>query len=586
MKRCILVCVCMAMSGAVVSGCVVNKSEVAHSDAIRETPGVLEDGAGAADASEAADDSGGPLVCPNYYRIEDMAALSEDERELLDSPDGIVCSDGEAYCYAYGQMPVKLPENGSGYECMPVSGFASGVSFVEMEHYDSTAYPYCDGDNSKRRLYPRGAGVMRSGGSRRAWVCVDEELCECGEKPCKKGAICENEVCHAASQDDQALCERTESGDYRSYQSELSDEDAQDGDKRKCGSAWLDASDNRVCLHLPVGDVPKYQICSTDKKASKKKVKKADSEDEEEGMGLSWLPAMNLRAKIVYLDAERQGCTCGKEKCSGDTACWEGRCVDIADMQPLPSKDYQWAFGRPRCNKGKCACGSESCRKGEWCISGRCFDSPDVLKVEDRYIRYGQYEYKNYLNKYYYDYDKDEPLPRDHYKYLTEIEWVDILTHSASARCEDDDMPENLDDYICVIDNVDNGCGEGMVDTYAFRGWHCMKDEGCACGAGRCGKHGRCYHGQCLYDDIYLAMACAHDYLLWGHGDEVKADAEGNCRCGQSVMPPNVAGYVCESDSGMICGLRKGCACGDAVCAKGDYCLEPGKCVADLAEAQ
>ena len=112
-------------------------------------------------------------------------------------------------------------------------------------------------------------------------------------------------------------------------------------------------------------------------------------------------------------------------------------------------------------------------------------------------------------------------------------------------------MLENVEDYICVIDKVDNACAEGATDTYAFRGYHCMKDDGCACGDTKCDKFARCYEGQCLYDEIYTAMACAADYDLWGFGEgKVAVDERGWCVCGASHTPPNMPGFDCEPYAG------------------------------------
>ena len=564
--------------------------------------------------------------CPEYYRLGNPEEVASKDDHWLASPDGIVCSDGRPYCFAKGQEPVLIPEYSEDWECQDIEIDNPEDSGERVEE----AYPFCGRAEEKRRIK-----AIRHKERMRAWICVSE-MCFCGDEPCAEGNRCHDGVCSRCRD---GVCDpETEGLTYEAMyiQDGALDEDAEDSqgeegaessqekpanacdnmetshdtyypefkgdpaDDRSsyvdyvrtypCGDAWLKSYSNRYCLAHPAGDMVMHSICPAlpgQKAVGAIDDVHIDAENQVISMDMDDDALETMRRKpLKFAQPDRDTCACGEEWCASDTACWKKHCVDIATLEGLPSKDYHWNQGRPYCAAASCTCGENKCPQGEWCIEGRCFDTPDVMKIEDKYIKYGLYV-NTIIEHYYVDEEKYEALPRDHFAPLDEIAWLDIVVNQSSAQCEESAMLENVEDYICVIDKVDNACAEGATDTYAFRGYHCMKDDGCACGDTKCDKFARCYEGQCLYDEIYTAMACATDYDLWGFGEgKVAVDERGWCVCGASHTPPNMPGFDCEPYAGMECRRHGGCDCGGETCAYGDYCAKPGKCVDSLWDLQ
>ena len=375
------------------------------------------------------------------------------------------------------------------------------------------------------------------------------------------------------------------------------DKPAPDGDDEyfwNCASWCGSGRDRKAFL-----EIPREQRIATARVAIREKMEKQEKYRELQRAVLAGkaTPGMpyTQKARKPRWDARLQNCFCEDELCAPGTGCLDGHCVDLATLTTLP-EGFVWWGGRPYCDGETCLCGAEACHRGEWCIVDKCFDSPEVMKIDvdipgvvtvrDKYMRYGKYEYTGHDSSF-FDGQRDEPLPRDEYLPIDPIVWMDIRLHRYAAMCTEPDMLENLSDYLCIAVEVDNGCYEAPQDAYSYRGYHCIREEGCACGDTTCPKHGRCYHGACIFDEVYIAMACSADFNQWGHGEGIWADANGWCHCGASVVPPYMSGYVCEAPeyhypiiefTGMRCGLHAGCACGDATCARDEYCLRPGTC--------
>ena len=550
------------------------------------------------------------LICPNYYRIKHPRDVVD--KDELDSPDGVICSDGQAYCYAHGQKPILVPTDWQNWECIDVTedNFWADADLVENE------YPFCGRDGHKLRLK-----ANRNMGRQRAWVCKYES-CMCGGKPCPEGGRCNDGICvindfnssvankdtsepsndahnngaYDESENSSGICDYIETS-HDTYYPEYKGDPANDKSSYidhvltyPCGDTWLTSYSNRYCLAHPAGNMVMHEICpSSPNSKAVGSIEDVHIDDENQMISIELdddaLDTMRHKG-LKFAMPDRDTCACGNEWCASDTACWKDHCVDIATLQGLPSNDYRWNYGRPICAASSCACGPDTCHTGEWCIEGKCFDTPDVIKLDNKYIKYGLYV-NTITEKYYYDENKLEPLPRNKFTAFDDIIWLDIVVNKFSAQCEETSAPDNIDDYICVIDKVDNACGEGATDTYAFRGYHCMKDDGCVCGNTKCSKFAQCHDGQCRYDEIYLAMACAADYNLWGfHEGDINVDNQGWCLCGISHTPPNMLGFTCDPDAGMECGLNDGCECGDVICKKYHYCIEPGKCVENLWDMQ
>lgn len=566
------------------------------------------------------------VVCPKYY----TSSYDTDtyERWQSDITNGVRCSDGKIYCFGDNQKPQLIPKKPDGYECQHINGLGDEDRFkyepdelslkrMSQDSGSRVRYPFCDNGSTVR-----GVVLLSFSQSQYVWVCNDDE-CICGGKPCKYGNQCYNEQCIESKynwhlnenggiddydtdeEETDDICSRSNEGwndEYVYYHSKTkesddSDDSDEDSDQYKCGKQWIKKHSNMTCIPHPKGDIIKYDFCLdlTDQEWKKYKELKAKAdEDEDDSDNKQFMELLNpsrivdtphgLGGKLVPWNLQFEKCLCGKETCAEDTACYKNKCVDLANLKPLP-KGFTWKLGRPYCDKDKCKCGKEQCHSGQWCIEDRCFDSRDVMKIDNKYIQYGFYEYSGPMEiDHYFDKETQQALPRDHFVNMNNLPWLDIVIHRDTALCDDPDLPKDLNDYQCIVVHSDNGCGEGIVDEYAFYGWHCMKDEGCDCGNNRCAKNARCYHGQCLYDSVYLAMSCGADIRSWGL--YAKADEQGWCKCGVSHTPPNMAGYLCSDDDGdgrgMKCWLKDGCACGEVSCKYGAFCIEPGKCLDSL----
>ena len=567
------------------------------------------------------------VVCPKFYRSsEDTDTYKRWDDDVA---NGVRCSDGKIYCFGDNQKPELIPEVPDGYECKQIGGYGDETRFkyepdvmspkLMSEDTDSVIqYPFCDNGSSYREVVKVNFSSIND---QYAWECKDKE-CICGGKPCRYGSQCYREQCIESkykwtfNEDGIAndyeivegeflndACEQAAGdwySDYIYYRSQMTEED--EGDERashmfKCGDNWIEKKSNMTCIPHPMGDIVKFDFCPELTEEQWKQYKDlkaqfdADNSIEKQtaellGVSSTVSTPEGLGGKTAVWNIGFDKCQCGNEICAEDTGCYQNHCVDLANLQPLPD-GFVWKTGRPYCEEDKCICDKDTCHVGQWCIEGRCFDHRDVMKIDNKYIQYGFYSYSRPMQiNHYFDEETGQALPRDHYVHLDNLPWLDIITHRSTALCDDPVLPKNLDDYRCIVAHTDNGCDEGTVDSYGFYGWHCIKDEGCDCGTNHCGKHARCYHGQCIYDSVYLAMACGADITKWGM--YAKADEHGWCACAASLVPPNLNGYVCRDfrdgeGGGMKCMLDGGCVCGDISCDYGDYCVGPGKCIGENA---
>ena len=555
----------------------------------------------------------GGVICPVYYTYYQNEALHERFFSDTMMDDGIKCSDDKIYCYGDNQVPIPAPKE-EGYSCTLISSeddygqyryepIKADSSLISASEHMSEQYPFCD-DTALR-----GNSHIRFGQDRYVWICY-EDMCKCGGKPCPSGSECYYGKCikHEQNEDNENgvddACKRSMGGwlsDYTTYHTETkkakktedddeSEDDAQDTKLYRCGKEWFEKHSNVTCIPHPSGDLLKFDFCPelTDAEWAEyeKKRAEADADQSKEKQMMEILEFSTtadmpdaLSEKRLPWDFKLKKCECKGKTCASDTGCYKGQCVDIANLKPLPN-GFVWKLGRPYCEKAPCKCGNNKCSEAQWCIDGRCFDTRDVMKVDGKYIQYGLYEFSRPGGiNHYFNEETQEALPREHLMGMNNLLWLDIVTHRHAALCDDPVLPKDMKGYQCVVSRVDNGCNDAWIERYAFNGWHCMADEGCACGDGRCSKFARCDHGQCVYDSVYMAMACGVDQTMWGARS--RADMRGWCQCGASLVPPYMNGYMCNRDwdeDGMQCWLKAGCACGDVTCQYGDYCLEPGKC--------
>ena len=573
----------------------------------------------APDPAAAVDEPLQPIVvCPKYYTSsEDTDTYT---RWGSDIANGVRCSDNKIYCFGDNQKPELIPEVPDGYECMQIGGYSNEKRFkyepdvVSQERLSEDTdvieqYPFCANGGTYRDVVKLSFSNIYT---QYAWECQDKE-CICGGKPCRFGSQCYREQCIESklkwifdedgvtdkyeivkeSQEEDA-CHQAD-GDwyhdyiyYRSQMTEADESDERSSHMYKCGDTWFEKDSNMTCIPHPMGDVIKFDLCpdltEEEWKQYKEQKAKYDAEDSKEKQAMEILGVTSsvdtpdgLAGKTVVWNIGFEKCRCGNETCAEDTGCYQNHCVDLANLKPLPD-GFVWKTGRPYCDKENCTCEKDICHSGQWCIEGKCFDNRDVMKIDNQYIQYGFYNYSLPMNiNNYFDEETQQALPRDHYVNLNNLPWLDIITHRSTALCDDPVLPDNLEDYHCIVAHTDNGCDEGFVDSYAFYGWHCIKDEGCDCGQNHCEKNARCYQGNCIYDSIYLAMSCGTDIDKWMM--KAKANENGWCDCGVSLIQPNQNGYICMGGEGMKCWQKNGCICGDTSCQYGDYCVTPGKCI-------
>ncbi len=105
----------------------------------------------------------------------------------------------------------------------------------------------------------------------------------------------------------------------------------------------------------------------------------------------------------------------------------------------------------------------------------------------------------------------------------------------------------------------------------------CQKDEGCPCGETYCYKGGSCYYNEYCYYDYRGPHegGCPDD----GNSTDVYIagiNKNGTCHNYKYMYPPYL--YRNDPDLSLEC-IQKKCSCGEIQCTKGEYCVEPGRCI-------
>ncbi len=433
------------------------------------------------------------------------------------------CLDGKHYCYAADSRPIVQPDSPDGWKCQIVHKLPSHIAIPD-EYYQYTP----------EYLFYMNTHMIRKRVNwqfMRAWVCTKDE-CMCGENTCPENGLCIDGTCYC----NDVLYQN---GKCDLYKNNVEPDRYTDKEE-----------DINTYFKTYYIDDPYFSENKT-----------------------FWIE--DIRAERDKNRGDKNY-SCGKETCVKGEVCLKNHCVSPATRKKLPDDDYTWDSFIPKCMyESGCACGKDHCYYGDSCFDGECKESPFYQKVGKKWVYYqvmhsmireGQAKLENPNNGV----------------------WLDILTHSKSKACDNHPIPANSDEYVCIFELRD---AENDQEFLSARGFYCNEPNGCTCGKNKCPLYAQCIDGSCAYDAVYLELACNRKgILLQPQRDRVSnhyVDQNGWCYCGESLVPPNLSGYVCndclsgeecQKQESMKCVSDKGCSCGNVKCNKDEYCITPGTC--------
>ena len=536
-----------------------------------------------------------------------------DELDYLleqDGDGGTECRDGKTYCYGPDNTPIVRPES-EGWTCRYVAKMPS--KYYKPNSYEYFVWRkgawYYEDNHRARQLFAKGALL-------KTWLCEDDS-CECGKTSCPRDAACIEGKCFCndksiassghckldtvkpRNKDDQDTIKQRSSlkglkmdeDDENIYYTSMKTND-DDEQMRYCGKFLLTDHEVQHCVTLVDGKIAVFfepanlrerfdngADDENDKYLMDLEAEKKFCESYCEDMNCSEEDSLCVNGLLRRRDIEAErnsnidnpSYQCGKETCVNGEICLDNHCVGLSTHQKLP-EGYTWSAFMPSCHKEDgCACGAEKCKFGQYCYERKCTQTPFVQKYKGKLIHYGAM-----TNGY------EDAVHYDHILPPKDDIWFDILTDSDSLACDNATMPANVGDYQCVFERLRDDRGESPQQVVTAKGYYCAQEKGCACGGGSCPMHTRCLQGKCLYDGIYMTLACHYDSNMVKNVQDVNSvlhylDERGWCHCGASFVPPNLPGYECDG-SGMLCMQKEGCACGKVKCNKNQYCLKPGEC--------
>ena len=513
----------------------------------------------------------------------------------------ITCQDGKVYCYGVDSRPIVQPESSDGWDCRIVEKLPRS-HVIPNVYYDLRLQYVFWSDTEKREVRtPVPLSFMR------AWVCTESD-CSCGAQQCPQNSLCIDGACYCndaplkgkscklyASKVNNDQNDDDDDNDDENYEGYKDFTTCKNKKGKVVSDCWnLDEEERMLYCNNMLITNRDVQTCI---RIADKKYAMLYYYDDEKEIGFYAGNPTFANEDILAERKENQdnkAFQCGKETCVNGEICLNNKCVSIGTRAKLPSDKYTWNAFMPECvDPAGCACAKQQCAKGQFCIEGECKDSPLYQKVRGKWIRYGVVH----------------SMIREGQSALESPNlgiWLDILTHSSGKPCDGAPVPANSEDYTCMFELRD---AEGDQEYWSARGFYCAKSEGCACGKNTCPMHAQCRDGACVYDALYLDEACHwngacpndpdddeihtcawESMLLAAQNNRVNnrfVDERGWCRCGESLVPPNLPGYSCKDcrpgddcikRGSMECIADAGCPCGDAKCAKGEHCITPGTC--------
>ncbi len=553
----------------------------------------------------------------------------EHEQEAL---DGEQCSDAQKYCYGHDNRPILRPNAPDGWICryvLKMPGYQNDMhEYVYFEHVKS----YMDEENSlhrHKRKYSQWAFL-------KSWVCNNEAGCQCGGSFCPHNGLCVDEKCYCNDElytngqcsiiepvwknkafgewdnnnEIKLKYDYNENGviigevvrdgfyyyvgnvltQYSFYYTSRKPKYDKNGEMIKndydfyCNGTKIEnpllqhcmiLPDGRIALHFEIFDewyldeyLDETVCCDGPRDECDKNSYYVDN-----------------RADIEAERKYRHGdplYACGDETCVMGETCVDNHCVGMGTLKPLPSNDYTWTDYLPMCKlEGGCTCASSQCKINQYCTDEGCIDNPYRRKVNGKWIKYGSIM-TDYYNINYSTGDDGEDAAVRNYDVLSSALWFDVLTDREAEACDNFAMPDNVEDYLCVYDGREDGCGEAPQMYVSIAGYRCINPDGCRCGDTIIPMHAGCRDGKADYDALYQTMACHHEMNYYMAEDGVAVsklvDDKGWCKCGVSTVPPNTKGFMCEHATAMICKLHSGCKCGEATCQYDEVCVKPGVC--------
>ena len=566
-------------------------------------------------------------VCPTFEEdtLYQDIYMQGNYPEDIDAVDTKTCLDGKTYCYAMDSKPIVQPKEQSGWECRYVQKLPSSHIIPNTYYIEEFTAGYWYADDVHRKFYkPVQGNIMK------AWVCADDE-CTCGQKTCPQNTLCMDGECY---------CNDTlyKGGECELYWDILREPGwdpvmemyVYPDESVALGMFCLDDHWFTSCkdakgkaVDTPYDCYPeegyklycdKMQITDT---SIQNCIKLSDNTHAilyDDNFGN--YEELYYKSPYTYDDivAERKANSknkayrCGNETCVNGEICYKNHCAGLGTLAKLPASSYTWNAFMPECNSETgCTCGKSKCSKGQFCIDGVCQDTAYTLKQNGKWVRYGILKNRDYADaedeEYEYDEEDDEEeentddninheqnksvnasvfVPNSHIQPPNFATWFDILTHQTSQTCDGATPPLNVEDYICLFTAVEDDRLEAPQTTVTARGYYCIRPEGCACGNDTCPMHAQCRDNACVYDSVYLHEAC-HRNNIFQTAQEKRlrnrfVDERGWCRCGDSVVPPNLPGYTCLDAAGMLCQNPEGCPCGNVTCANDESCISPGNC--------
>jgi len=295
-------------------------------------------------------------------------------------------------------------------------------------------------------------------------------------------------------------------------------------------------------------------------------------------------------------------------------------------------RDGQWVCPEPY----GCECGKNKCTQNQICQNGKCLGDGVYWRSEIA----GPYDLAN----------EGDPASEE----LTiignskEDSGEPEMRRKIRRRCNLFYIPqEQRDRYACETsyDYIVDSSSNSLSVRNEVRGMRCVSKEGCACANDTCPYGALCQDGRCLLDRNYSLMACNNKTMIFSRdvirreclfnfgstrytnyfkprvdqarlinegeidhcdintkqwddsyltrfeywdGDSWLIDnldpsyyitPEGDCKCGNAVLPPGMTGdYICDATIGYICKSHDGCACGSETCKENETCLRPGVC--------
>ena len=379
------------------------------------------------------------------------------------------------------------------------------------------------------------------------WYCTDSK-CKCGENMCPYGAQCDNGQCSCFG-------EPVMPGYICGWQDGI-----QKCDQESCVCGSETIKRHNECDHnVPVCNAHIQTRCMCKGHMVPDGYKCGEEGD--------------------FVCENEDGCICGDTKCIKNEKCSEGQCA-------VPS----WVCGDKPDTLKDPESGSTFCKDNMWCISYSSDGGENCLCPD------GQSWIYSYRDD---DGEHKQPCPTEEY-ISTFSQYKDRIRYSGDGlydnayrpTCGTDFVPEQLDSYVCLLHDAFWSSCDYKCDPYAgYDGWLCVEASGCGCGSQTCPVGSFCTKENgdfaCNYQNKVFERKCDTRSVpvvcrsfsadltpeIIARGGLLPVDYHSEIvgifdYPGDNLHLP--VGWICPNDAG--------CACGNATCAKGHFCLGPGHC--------